>query len=107
MFVIFRKWHCIAEGTYYNEPSDRKAIVLVDADEGDMIAVGTTNIPDIPCGDDEVFIKDYAENEGMAKSLKKAGIIEFIPVSHVNSGHVIIPKYKLTEKAMKHLFEKS
>lgn len=59
-----------------------------------FIASATINMPDVELKDDEVIIKDYAENEGMLDALVEAGIVE----KHhdwVNSGFISAPVCKL------------
>lgn len=77
-------------GKYSN---GRTAIFLRDA-EGWPLATATVNIPSIPIAEDEVIIKNYSENEGMYKCLRKAGIIsEYIRI--VRTGYVMCPVCKL------------
>ena len=59
--------------------NDRKALML-DASsgeyEGEPVAVATVNLPDDPINnDDEVFIKNWSENEGILEALQEAGIV--------------------------------
>ena len=59
-------------------PSGRKAISLVDVEDGLSYAVATTNLPDLRVkSEDEVLIKDYSENEGMLKFLISNNIVTF------------------------------
>jgi hypothetical protein len=53
----------------------RTALQLVDAKTGEAVAWATTNLPDVHLADNEVIIKDYAENAGMLASLTKAGVV--------------------------------
>ena len=100
--VKFRKWNCIVALAYYN--NDRKAISLYDEDDFEPIATATVNMVNEPCEDDEVFIKNYSENEGMTDALIDAEIIKKESTGFVRSGYVLIFKYKLTEKIL-NLFE--
>jgi hypothetical protein len=66
------------------------------------IAVASVNVADTDeCGDDEVYVKDYSENEGMAQWLADNGIIEPSVIGSVPSGFVVISRYKLTAAALK------
>jgi hypothetical protein len=44
----------------------------------------SVNLPNHPLLEDEVAIKDYSENEGIADALAKAGIIKII--ARANNG---------------------
>ena len=43
---------------------------------GEPLAVATVNVPDAPLEEGHVFIKDWAENEGVLRGLVAAGIVE-------------------------------
>ena len=97
MKVTFMDWDCIlVPSTYTN--NGRIAIQLVDAVDESPVAVATVNLMDEVLGEDEVFIKDYSENKGMAPVLAGAGVIYPEPVRTVQSGFVQISAYKLTPK---------
>jgi hypothetical protein len=49
------------------------ALELFHPEEG-PVATATVNIPEITLEDDEVLIKDYSENEGMAAAFEAAGL---------------------------------
>jgi len=105
MRVNFHGWDCMPiPGKRYMQ-GDRIAIMLQDPETGEPIATATTNIveDDIPMEADEVFIKDYSENEGMTDALITAGIILPDPVKKVRTGHVEVWSYKLTEEAYNYL----
>jgi hypothetical protein len=78
------------------------AIQLVVADDypekdihkGEPWATATVCLPDAPLAPDEVIIKNYNENAGMAHALVDAGIIERAH-RHIDSGFVPIPVCKL------------
>ena len=92
--IKFKQWNCLLVGAYYG--NGRKAIELVDSETHEPIARATTNIPNVPLEDDEVLIKDYSENEGMADTLIAAGIIKPYTLNYVKSGFVHIHPFKLT-----------
>ncbi len=83
-------------GRYAN---GRKAIRLLDSDDGSLVAVATVNIPDAELGDDEVFIKDYSENEGVLDSLIDAGFIDDA-YGVEKTGFVVAHRCKLTAKGL-------
>ena len=105
MNIKFKTYNCIAQGTYYD--NGRKAIQLIDTEDGQPIATASVNIVKADCPDDCIYVKDYSENEGMSNALNIAGIIEVTPIDMVESGYVTIGLYKLTDKALKELWEKT
>lgn len=64
----------------------------------------TTN-PDIKIPTTHICIKNYAENEGIEKTLKDLGIIEGDPVQMIHIGYVTVPVYKLTSLGYKEFVE--
>lgn len=72
----------------------RVALRLVDAETGEPMAVASVNVPEVALEDDEMALKDYAENEGLFDDLVHAGIVEptgrFVP-----AGYVTIPIVKI------------
>jgi len=68
----------------------RLAIRAVDPMTGQEQATLSVNLPDEPLKEDEIFIKDYAENEGAFLTLARAGLVEHL--GQVNSGFVKIDK---------------
>ncbi len=62
--VTFRGWRCRVERATYGH-TDRIALPLYDATDGEPVAVATINLPELALAADEVVIKDYSENEGM------------------------------------------
>jgi hypothetical protein len=86
MKVRFKQWNCDIEfGKYSN---NRIGFRLIEG--FDTIANCTINIPNENILENEVIIKDYAENEGMLNALKSAGVISE-PIRFVNSGHITAP----------------
>lgn len=72
--VRFKQWTCRVVFTQYQD-NHRLAILLLDAETGERIAVATVNIPDEYLQPDEVIIKNYSENEGILPVLEEAGIV--------------------------------
>ena len=54
----------------------RKAIKLIDQEDGMPFCMATINVPQIPLLHDGVIIKNYSENEGILEVLEKAGYIQ-------------------------------
>lgn len=59
-------------GSYAN---GRTSISLIDVEDKQPYAVATVNIPDALLLDNEVFVKDYSENEGMLDFLTTNNIV--------------------------------
>ena len=96
MIITFQDWQCrVVRGRY---PNGRPAIQLFDVETDVPIATATINLPEIPLDDEEneVFIKDYSENEGMLQTLMAAGIVS-APISHhhINDYGTIVPLCEL------------
>ena len=65
----------------------RTRINLVDDSDNEPYATATTNLPDVLLLDNEVFIKDYSENEGVLQFLSTNNIV--VPTDKwATSGHV-------------------
>jgi hypothetical protein len=71
--VRFQDFDCRVEFVKY--ANGRPGLVLLDAVDGQEVAVATVNVPDAHLGLNEVVIKDYSENDGMLAALEKAGIV--------------------------------
>ena len=99
----FKDYKCLVIPAFYN--NGRKALELVeDGPLCEPVAMATVNVIEHPCEDDYAYIKDYSENEGMVDALVEAKIIKPQPFCFVQSGHVTIGMYELTEIAL-NLFE--
>lgn len=94
MKLKFRHWDCVIQKKTYS--NNRIALQLVDAEDNDSpIAIATVNLPDEQLNDDEVFIKDYSENEGIYQTLVDAKVISEA-IGCAQSGFVEwIPKCKI------------
>lgn len=90
--IKFKIWNCVVKFGHYS--NKRIAIQLIDAEDGSPIAKATLNDPGQRLKEGEIIIKDYSENEGMAKALYKAGIISE-PIKYIWVGHVKTPICKL------------
>jgi len=84
----------------------RRAMFITDPITAEPYATCTVNLPELRCASNEVFVKDYSENEGMAQILIDNGIIEPGPLSTFKYNFVEISKYKLTRTAIFKLWQK-
>ena len=64
--------HVINAGSYAN---GRKAIRIVDVEDGSAIMTATVNMPHVDLKEGEVVIKDYSENEGCLSFLVTNGVV--------------------------------
>jgi len=94
MKIKYKLWECtLVIGKYEN---GNTAIRLLDVTDGVPVSVATVNVAEkLP--KDEVYIKDYSENEGMVECLKKAGVLGKL-ISTRLMGYSTVGKYKLTTK---------
>lgn len=72
--VTFQDTVCVLTFDRYNN-NNRTAITLYEEETGEPFMHATVNLP-ADLNDDEVFIKNYSENEGIAEALTEAGIIK-------------------------------
>ncbi|WP_020474191.1 hypothetical protein [Zavarzinella formosa] len=87
MLVMFGGHECRVRVERYAS-SGHTALILDNAWDGQQVAVATVNMPDIPLPPNQVFIKDYGEQEGMLKALEEAG---FVKASGVRAATAIGP----------------
>ena len=90
--IRFRHWDCLVEKTTYR--NGRPALILNDVHSGEQIAVATVNLPNVPAGRNDVFIKDYSENEGMLAALQSAGVVR-VTGDMVHCGCAQVPRCEL------------
>ena len=90
--VQFKRWLCDVKLAQYS--NNRPALQLVDAKNGDLVAVATVNFPDIHLEPNQVIIKNYSENEGIAEALMKSNIIG-PPLTKILSGFVTVNIHEL------------
>jgi len=91
--VTFMNWLCDVN-TSAKYDNGRTAIRLTDAEDGGPVMTVSVNLPDHPCLEDEVWIKDYSENQGIEEVLMNAKIISS-PIAMVAQGNVVINKCKI------------
>jgi hypothetical protein len=81
----------VAYGQYGN---GRLAVTLLDAHDAGPVLTATVNLPEQPLEADEVYIKDWSENEGMLKFLQEHGIV--VPtIKEVPTGYVTAHRCKV------------
>ena len=76
----------------YTAGAKTLAILLLDPETGEEIAMPTAHVEGIPEGC--VAVKNYSENEGMLQALQQAGVIS-APVGQIPSGFVVLYICKL------------
>jgi len=85
--VKFKDWNCIVTKERY--AAEQNALSLTDAEDGSPVATASVCLPEHPQDEDEVYIKSWSENEGMADVLVAAGIIaeahNVLPTGHVQA----------------------
>jgi len=59
-------------GQYSN---GRKALQIIDTEDGCPIMVATVNVPEEPLAENETIIKNYSENEGVLDFLQENKIV--------------------------------
>lgn len=85
--VQFKHWKCNLVSTEYK--NGRTALLLEADNTGAPVAVASVNVPGEPCPEGHTFIKDWSENEGIARALEEAGAIKLtgrkVPVGFVHA----------------------
>lgn len=82
----------------YAYSNQRHALQLVSQNEDGYFEPYMTcsvNLPDAPCPPDEVFIKDWSENEGITEWLVKNQVILPESTGCERTGYVVAFRYKL------------
>lgn len=94
VIVYFSGYECLVQVDTYSH-NDRIALTLIDAnDPSDAVATATVNIPDQPIGYNQVFIKEWSENQGITAALQQAGVIGRV-LDVVPCGYVAATKHEL------------
>ncbi len=89
--VTFKEWNCILVVNKYAN-NGNTYLQLTDKEDGLPVAICTVNIEKLPAN--EVYIKNYGENEGMVDCLLRHGIIGE-KISEKAVGFALVGKYKL------------
>lgn len=100
--VRFKQWDCELQRSRYG--NGRTALVLIHAEDRDPVATVTVNLPDEPLGPNEVFVKDWSENEGMVEAMEQAGILKATG-NAAHSGFVSAPRCVITHPDLCHSYE--
>lgn len=74
LYAQFKEWPCEISLCRYM-CTERLAIRLIDTRTKEPIATATVNLTQEELTPDEVFIKNYGENEGMLQALVEAGLV--------------------------------
>lgn len=72
--VKFKNWDCILNVGSYGD--GKIALYLTEEGTGESVATCTVNLVDAPLGKNEVYIKEWSENEGMTDALINAEVIK-------------------------------
>jgi len=91
--INFSGYECFVMHRKYPQ-NNRHAIELIDTEDCCPVAVASVNIPDVSLEDNEILIKGWSENEGMADILMKAKVIGPV-LDKVPTGFVYATKHKL------------
>lgn len=75
-------------------PNGRDAILIVGDETGERWANLTVNIPDASLGENEVIIKNWSENEFIAKAAFSTGVFSDTGRT-IATGHVKAPIWKI------------
>lgn len=94
----YRNWTADVHFAHYG--NGRTAIQLASPTDGPIATASVNVVASDECGEHEVYVKDYSENEGMAQWLIDNGVIEKTVLGSVPSGYVVISRYRLTDQAI-------
>ena len=78
----------------------RVSIQLVIKETYEPLLTCTVNLPDHPLKKEEAFIKNWSENKGVLRWMKKNNLIKEI-IGYQKTGYVKAPKVKLNMKKLK------
>lgn len=94
--LVFDGWLCNLEiGKYVD--SGNTYIALIEVGDGSPVALATVDFGE-KLAENQAYIKQYSENEGMLDALSKAGLINRI-LGYKKSGYVQIPLCELNLKS--------
>lgn len=93
----YKQWECELQIGYYG--NGNTAIQILDKEDYGLITTATVNLGDkLP--ENQAYIKDYSENEGMLEFLKKTGIVNKV-IGYKSSGYIIAPLCELNMDVIK------
>jgi hypothetical protein len=58
-----------------NYSNGRKALRLIDQEDGLPVMTATVNVPEAELTEKEIIVKNYSENEGVLEFLQENGIV--------------------------------
>lgn len=87
----FKSYDCVVKKTKYMN-NDNLALVLLDKENGEMIAHITVNGYD-KFPHNIAIVKDYSENEGMLAAITEAGLVEKV-LGRLPLGYTTAPVVK-------------
>jgi hypothetical protein len=98
---------CILDADQYQNGRLALMVLAKDPEEGfeEPVCTVTVNMPEAPCADNEIYVKDWTENAGMVEQLVVWGVIEDTILGSVVSGYVTVERYRLTAGFMVKLAE--
>ncbi|MCA9178404.1 MAG: hypothetical protein KDB14_28280 [Planctomycetales bacterium] len=73
--VRFGGWNCRVVLQSYAD-GQHPLLRLIDVDDMASVARATVHLPGAELAEDELLVKDYAENEGVLEALIAAGLVE-------------------------------
>ena len=93
----FKEWTCYITKTKY--PNGNIRLNLMDFDDKLPVCTLTTNFTDIEITQEEketcIFVKDYAENEGVLQFLLDNNIVDPNIIRTYTVGYVMVPFVKV------------
>lgn len=92
----YQQWQVDINLLHYD--NGRFALQLVDHEDSEPITTATVNLVDEDCPHDEVWVKDWSENEGITDWLAEHEVIEPQPTDNTQTGHAQAQRYKLSQK---------
>jgi hypothetical protein len=87
-----KKYETVFDTQHY--PNGRIALQLIDPAEDELFCTLTCNLPDVYLEEDEVLIKNWSENEDVAKAAFASGLFEDTGLS-VRTGFVEAPIWRI------------
>jgi len=103
------RWNASGENCFlevHTYPNGRLGLQIIGwyEEEGEKyeepIATATVNLVDESCPNNEIWVKDYSENEGMVEQLVEWGVIELPSTASSRSGFVQILRFRMTPAFM-------
>lgn len=90
--IEFNDFECVLQHSEYE--CGQKSLELIELSTGEPVAMASVALPEKIQQPDEIFIKSWSENEGMADVLEEEEIIS-APVGKYPQEHVNVTIHKL------------